>query len=56
LLNWPAPQIEPYIAELLKFDLVIKKDKTCMIRDKILEHYLQIEADELNNRKIVLPK
>ncbi|MHB8565742.1 MAG: AAA family ATPase [Nitrososphaerales archaeon] len=57
LLNKPAPQLEPYLTELLKFDLVIKneEDKTYVIRDKVLEQYLKIEADELN-KKIFLPK
>ena len=57
-LNRPSPQLEPYLAELVRFDLVTKneKDKTYLIRDRVLEQYLRMEAEELNNKKIVLPK
>ena len=56
-LGKPSQQIEPYITELMKFDLVIKdeRNKTYVIRDKVLERYLRMEAKELDNKKIILP-
>ena len=56
LLNRPFQQIESYLTELTKFDVITKneKDKKYAIRDKVLEQYLRMETEELD-KKIVLP-
>lgn len=48
-------ELEPYLGELEKFGLVNKNesDHTYLIRDKVLDQYLKIEAQQLN-KKIVL--
>jgi hypothetical protein len=35
------------INELLKFDLLVKQDKTYKIRDRVVQDYLKTESEEL---------
>lgn len=48
-------ELEPYLGELAKFALVTKDEKnsTYVIRDKVLDQYLKMEAQELG-KKIIL--
>lgn len=48
-LGKPATYMVPYINELLKFDLLIKReDKRYRIRDRVVQDYLRMESEELS--------
>ncbi|MHB1908589.1 MAG: AAA family ATPase [Nitrososphaerales archaeon] len=52
LLSRPLQQIEPYLKELVRYDLIVKNDanKSYKIRDTVLEQYLRLETEELDKK------
>lgn len=43
-LSVPMPELVPYVNELIKADLIIKKDAKYTIRDRIIKEYLRLNV------------